>query len=129
MTLATSLRTAARTLIETFGNDATLFTYSTAAKTESDEGDITITDWGAGTAIKVVDDLNIKEEITNELQGRESTGADEKLLKDSVTVAVNDRLLVDGVDYRVYEIRPLRTQSTTVVILIFVARVTDTTNW
>lgn len=55
MTLATSIRKAARSLVTTFGNDVSLYTYSSATKAENDEGDITVSDWGTASTVKVVD--------------------------------------------------------------------------
>jgi len=129
MTLSTSLRSAARNLIDTFGNDADVYTYSTATTTENEEGDITVTDWGAATSIKVVDNENIKAELTQTPQGRETLGEDEKIVRDDATLAVNDRMTVDGVSYRIESIRPVRTQNTLVIQIITVSRVTDTSNW
>ena len=123
MTLATSLRNAARNLIDTFGNDATVYTYSTATKAENEEGDVTVSSWGDGTAIIVVDGDNSKEEIIQAIQGMESIGDDEKIMRDDVTIVTNDRLNIDGVDYRVMGIKPVRTQSTLVILIVKISRV------
>jgi len=129
MGFATSLRSAARNLIETFGNTATIYSYSSATKTTNDEGDITVSSWGSGTSIKVADNQNIKDSLTQDIQGLENLGNDEKIVKDNVTVTVNDRLTVDGVNYKVTELSPTRTQDVLVVQTIKVIKVTDTTNW
>jgi len=129
MTLATSLRSAARNLITTFGNNGDWYDYATATVTENEEGDITVTDWGAATVIKIVDGDNITEQLTKVAQGLESLGEDEKIIRDDAAVAVNDRLTINGVSFRVESVRPIRTQDTLVVQIINVARVTDTTNW
>ncbi len=129
MTLSTSLRGAARNLINTFGNTGSLYTYSGATTTESEEGDITVSDWKTATSIKVVDSDNLKEELIIAAQGRENMGADEKIIRDDVTVVVNDRLTVDSVEYRVESLTPVYTQDTLVVQIIKISRVTDTTNW
>ena len=68
MTLATSMRTAARNLINTFGNSASLYTYSSATKTENTEGDVTVSSWGSATSIKVVDGGNVKEMLEMSLK-------------------------------------------------------------
>lgn len=129
MSLATSLRTAARNLITTFGNTASLYTYSSATKTENEEGDSTVSNWGSATSIVVVDGDNVKEELVNTVQGMESVGADEKIIRDDVTIVTNDRVTYDSVDYRVVKIRAIRTQSTLVVQIVKLDRVDDTTNW
>lgn len=129
MSLAVSLRTAARNLIDTFGNSASLYAYSSATKTENEEGDITVTDWGTATTIKVADGNNVKESLVSMGGGMESIGSDEKLVQDNVSVSVNDRINIDSVDYKVIEVRPTRAQSTLVVQTIVIARVTSITNW
>tara|TARA_Y100000034_G_scaffold63183_1_gene76419 strand:+ start:350 stop:739 length:390 start_codon:yes stop_codon:yes gene_type:complete len=129
MTLSTSLRGAARNLINTFGNTGSLYGYSGATKSENDEGDIAVSDWLTATSIKVVDGDNVQEELAKSIQGMESIGADTKIIRDDETVLINDRLTVNGVEFRIEQIRPVRTQDTVVVQLVQVARVDDTTNW
>jgi|TARA_Y100000310_G_scaffold140352_1_gene139781 hypothetical protein len=97
--------------------------------TENDEGDITVTVWDTATAITVVDGDNIQSELVKETQGMELTGDDDKIVRDDVTIVVNDRLTIDSVEYRVDMVRPVTTQDTVVVQLVHVSRVTDTTNW
>jgi len=123
------LRTAARNLINTFGNTGSLYTYSSATKTESEEGDVAVSNWGSATSIKVVDGYNVTEELSQEMQGMESLGEDEKIIRDDVTVVVNDRLTVDSIEYRVISIRPVRTQDTLVVQIITVSREDVTSQW
>lgn len=198
MTLATSLRKAARALITTFGNTASIYTYSDAVSTEDTEGDVTITDWthiqyeqsftatasqtdftvtnipitsvesvtingtattaytvvlatgvitldvGAtlndvvvitykiynpATSILVVDGDNAREVLQQTSQGIETIGEDIKIIRDDVTVTTNDRLTLNSVDYRIVSVAPVRTQDTTIIYMIRVTRVTDTTNW
>lgn len=129
MTLSTSLRTAARNLINTFGNTGSLYTYTSATTTESEEGDVAVSSWGTPASIKVVDGDNVTEELTQEIQGMESLGEDEKIVRDDVTVVVNDRLTVDSIDYRVVSLRPVRTQDTLVVQIITVSREDVTVQW
>jgi hypothetical protein len=129
MTLSTSLRTAARNLINTFGNTASLYTYSGATTTENEEGDVTVTDWMAATAITVVDGDNVETELIKETQGMELMGEDDKIVRDDVTIAINDRMTINSVEFRVDKIQPVTTQDTVVVQLVHVSRVTDTSNW
>jgi len=131
MTLSTSLRGAARTLIDTFGNAGVLYPYSSATKTENSEGDVAVSSWGAGSAVLVVDGDNVTQELSQGNQAMETLGEDEKIVRDDVTIAVNDRLDVTSpaTTYRVVELRPIVTQSVTVVQIIKVAREDITTQW
>ena len=76
-----------------------------------------------------MDSTNITEELAQATQGMESIGEDEKIVRDDVTVAVNDRLTVNSIEYRVISINPVRTQDTLVVQLIKVSRVDFTDAW
>lgn len=129
MTLATSLRTAARSLISTFGNSATVYTYSTATKTTSEEGDVAVSSWGSGTSITIVDGDNAREVLEQASQGRETLGEDEKITTDTATIVTNDRLTLNSVEYRVESVSPIRTQDTLIIQVISVSRVTGTSNW
>lgn len=129
MTLSTSLRTASRNLINTFGNTGSLYTYTSATSTENEEGDVSVSDWGTPASIKVVDGDNMKAELMQGVQGMETLGDDEKIVRDDVTVVVNDRLTVDGVDYRVQSVRAVRTQDTLVIQIITVTREDITSVW
>ena len=129
MTLSTTLRIAARNLINTFGNTVAVYTYSTATKTTSEEGDVTITNWGSSTAGKAVDGDNMSQELVQTMQLKENLGDDQKIIRDDLTVAVNDRLTESGVDYRIDSIAPTITQDVVVIQIITVSKVTDTTNW
>ena len=228
MSLATSLRTAARNLITTFGNSAILHSYGNATKVIDEEGDVTISGWsgiassrnllstatsaitltakqvgiigdsiyvtvttvgsnrtvvidygvitetytniasntlivdainasstlvtatlnsallisnlsrtnltggsdaGTGTTFLEVDGNNAKEILSRVNQGIESLGKDEIIIRDDVTVMTNDRVVKDGVNYRIVQINPIRTQSTLVVQMVSLTRVEDLTNW
>jgi hypothetical protein len=129
MTLAISLRGAARSLINKFGNTVSIYTYSTATKTENSEGDISVTSWGTASPVYAVDGDNAKAVLTQATQGIETIGEDEKIFRDDATIAVNDRITSDSVNYKVVSIRPVRTQNTLVIQIVQVIRVTNTTNW
>ena len=129
MTLSTTLQLAARSLISTFGNTATLYPYASATKSENEEGDVAVSSWGAGSSIKTVDGDNAKEILTQVTQGIETLGDDEKLVMDNVTILINDRFTEDSVNYRVVTVRPVRTQDTIVVKGITVAREDITSQW
>lgn len=128
MTLGESLRTAARNLINMFGNSASRYAYSSATKTTSNEGDVTVTNWGTATSIKVVEGDNYQR-IVQAMQGIESIGADEKIIRDDATVVVNDRITSNSVDSKIIEIRPIRAQDVLVAQAIRTTRVTSTTAW
>lgn len=129
MTLATSLQGAARNLIEKFGNTGSLYAVSGITSTTSDEGGKTVSAWGTATSIKVVDGINSQEILNALAQGQVSVGSDDKIVKDNVTIAINDRLTVNSINYKVVELNPIRTQDTVVAQTIKVERVHDTTNW
>ena len=129
MTLATTLRLAARNLIDTFGNTVSVYTYSTATKTTNEEGDVTVTDWGTATSTKAVDGENMTNDLVQSMQLKENIGADEKIVRDDLTIAVNDRLEKGSTSYRVDSISETDTQDVNVIKIITVSKVTDTTNW
>lgn len=129
MTLATTLRNAARSLINTFGNTVSVYSYSSATKTENTEGDMTVSDWGTPASVKAVDGENASNILTQVTQGREQIGDDEKIFLDSTALAVDDRITSDSTDFRVEDIRKIISQDTLVINIVRVARVKDTTNW
>ena len=129
MTIATSLVNAARTLIETFGNNASRYTFSSATKTYNDEGEVNVTGWGTAATIKVIDGSNQGQELKALLQGKETMGEDEKIIKDNATVALNDRVTYNGKDYRVTDLRTERIQSTTIIQIIKLSEAVSTTTW
>ena len=128
MALATSLVKAAQNLINTFGNDSTLYTFSTATKTDNDEGETTVSNWGTGTTVKVVDENNV-ESLSRVNQGMEKIAEDEKIIRDDVVVALNDRLTYDGKEFRIMGIQKERVESTDIIQIIKVSEVTDTSQW
>lgn len=129
MGIANSLVKSARKLIDTFGNTATLYTYSGATVTTDTEGQDTISSWGTGASILVIDGGQHGPEITRQTQGWEQLQNDEKIVRDDVVVAVNDRLTYDGSEYRVTSVRPERVESTDIIFIIQVSEVTSTTTW
>jgi len=129
MTVGTSMRRAAQKLIDDFGNTAALYTYSSATKTESSEGDITVTNWGSATTIIAVNGNLIANSLMIETQGIEDVGNDEKAIRDNVAIAVNDRLTMNSVEYKVTQVRPVRIQNTLVVQFVSFEVVRSTTVW
>ena len=129
MTIATSLRKVARKLISDFGNTGLLYTYSSATKTENTEGDITVTNWGTGVTMVSVDGSFVLNALSLQSQGIESMSSDEKAVMDSTTIAVNDRLTLNSINYKVTQIKPVIIDDTLVVQFVSFEEVTNTTNW
>ena len=112
MAISSALVTAARNLITTFGNSATLYTYSSATTSVNEEGDITVSDWKTGVSIRVIDGGSAGSELTQANMGIETIGSDEKIVQDNVTIALNDRLTYDGSEFKVVDIRTERVEVT-----------------
>lgn len=129
MTLAQNLQKAARNLIDTFGNTANIYTYSSATKTENEEGDVTVSNWGTPASVKIVDGANIREVLSKVGQGIETVGEDDRIVRDDVTISTRDRLTEDSVEYEVVEIAPILSQNTIILKNIRVTRVTGTSTW
>jgi len=129
MGLATSLIKAARKLIDLFGNSASLYSISGATSSVSDEGEYAISSWGTATTVKVVDGTSVGPEMTQVSQGYAKIEEDEKIVKDNVTVAINDRLNYNNEDYRIVAVREDRVESDTIIQIIKCARANSTTTW
>jgi len=129
MTIGTSLRSAARKLISDFGNTASVYTYSTATKSENEEGDVTVSSWGSAASVLMVDGDYIKNSLLLENQGIESMGSDEKAVRDDTTIVVNDRMTMNSEEFKVTQVKPISIQDTLVVQFVSFEKVTDTTNW
>jgi hypothetical protein len=129
MTFATSFQSAIRKLIDDFGNTVSLYSYSGVTKTENEEGDVTITDWKTATSTPAVDGDNRKEVLELAPMGKESVGDDTIIFRDDVTIAINDRVTKDSVNYRVDSIEPTRIQDTTVAQFVTISRASSTTYW
>lgn len=101
MSFATSLRDTARTLITTFGTSVSLYVFSSATKTETDEGDITVTDWKTATTPKCVigEELSELDIVTS--KGLITNKTATVIFRDDVTIAVNDRITLSSKEYRV----------------------------
>jgi len=63
------------------------------------------------------------------LVGGVEDALDEKIIRDDVTIVKNDRLTYDGSEFRVMGIRIERVESTDIIQIIKVDKVTDTTLW
>jgi len=129
MGVGTALRKAARNLIDTFGNSATVYVFSGATATTSDEGDVTVSSWGSGTAIKIVDGPTPGSDLMRTVQGIEQIGQDAKIIRDDVTIANNDRVAYNSKNYRVTKLNKVQVEDIVVIYTLELSEVTDTTNW
>lgn len=129
MVIALPLRNAARYLVDTFGNTATRYAFTSVTKTTNDEGEDTISSWGTATTFKIVDGGTSGTEQIRINAGIEQIGEDEKILRDDITILMNDRVTYNGREYRVTSFREERTETTTIIKVIRVSEVTSTTTW
>jgi hypothetical protein len=129
MALASSLIKAAQKLIDTFGNDASMYGYSAATKTTNEEGDVTVTNWGTASTIKMVDGGDQGQALVNNSQGREVIGQDDKIIRDDVSVALNDRINYQSKNYRVTALRKEIVESTVIIQIMTLSEVTDISQW
>lgn len=103
MGIASGIRTTVRGLIDSLGSTASLYSYANATKTTSEEGTITITNWGTASSIKVISSDNVKLKRLLEKLGEENDESGRTLLiKDNVTVGAKDKLTI-GTDIYVIE--------------------------
>lgn len=106
MSLATGIRNSVRTIIENLGSTASLYSYSGAAKTENEEGEITAITWGSAVSIKIINSNHhaLRRLLVN--QGEENNEGDRVcLVKDTVTIAVRDKLVIGNDTYLIHEIK------------------------
>ena len=83
------------------GNSATLYSYSSATKTENDEGDITISDWGSGDAIKYLPGSQAEKEMIFTRHVAESVAETLIIIPYSTTIDLKDRILLNSNNYQV----------------------------
>lgn len=129
MALANSLQKAARNLIDTFGNTSNLYPIASATTSSNEEGDQTVSVWAGTTVINIVDGGSQGANMVQGMMGREQIGEDEKIIRDDVSVSVNDRLSYNGKDYRVQSVMSERVESSDIIHIIRVSQVTDTSQW
>jgi hypothetical protein len=106
MSLASSIRSTVRNIITQLGSSATVYSFSSATKTTNDEGDVSVSNWGSGTSIKIISANNYKLRRVLSMQGEENNQSDRVLLiRDDATVAVKDKVTIGTDDYEVDEIK------------------------
>ena len=104
MALGTSVQSTIRNLIDKtsfISSSATLYSFSSATKALDDEGVYTVSNWGSGTSVRVIPEENKLFEQMEDSQGFERVGQITVLIKDNVTVAEQDRLTLNTINYRV----------------------------
>lgn len=106
MTISQSIRTTVRGLINRWGSNATLYSYSSATKITNEEGDVTVS-WGSGTTtIKVISSNHNSLKRLLEKMGEENDESDRGILiRDDVTIGVRDKLVIGTDVYLVNEIK------------------------
>ena len=129
MSFGTLFQTDMNYMIDEVGNTASLYSFSSATTSSDDEGDVTVSDWGTATTISVADTTNLKSEIINMTGGIETIGNDFKVVKQSVTVAIRDRITIDSVEYEVVGLQPLRANGVAVGVIIQIERRHSTSPW
>lgn len=103
---ASSIRLTVRNLITSLGSDASLYSFSSATKSQNEEGDYTVSDWGSATSIKVISSNHYALRRILATQGEENNDADRVILiRDDVTIAHRDKLTIGTDVYLVDEIK------------------------
>ena len=106
MSLSSSIRSTVRNIINNLGSSATVYSFSSATKTYNDEGDVTVSNWGGATAIKIISANNYKLRRILAMQGEETNSSDRVLLvRDDVTIAAKDKVSIGTDNYEVQEIK------------------------
>ena len=96
MTIGTSLRTAARNLIDAFGNTITIYSYSSATKSYDAEGKETVT-WGTGTSADAVFGELIPQVISLAPQFEETLGSADMIIRDDTTIGIKDKVSFNSI--------------------------------
>jgi len=116
MSIASSVRTTVRGLLNSLGKTAYLYSYSSATVTTNEEGDETIV-WATPTTIIGVSSSNYKYRKLAEKMGIESNPDDRVfIIRDDVTVDRKDKLVIGTDDYEVVEIKNLDPIETGIII-------------
>lgn len=106
MGLAASIRTSVRNLISNIGSTATVYSFSSATETSNEEGDTTVSNWGAGTTFKAASSNNYKLRRLLESMGEESNSSERVLIaRDDVTIEARDKVIIDNEAYIVSEVK------------------------
>ena len=116
MTIGTSLRDVARNLINKFGNTVSVYSYSSATKTNSDEGGETVSDWGTPTSGKAILEEFVPNIISIAPQFEEMIGNADIIVRDDLTMELKDRVLINSIPFQVDEINQTARVTDTLVL-------------
>ena len=106
MSLATGIRATIRKLITNLGNAATVYSFSNATKTNNDEGEVTVSNWGSGASIKAISSNNYTIRRVFAPFGEESNSSERVVyVRDDVTVGERDKINVGSNVYVISEIK------------------------
>ena len=107
MSIGTSIRTTVRGEITKLGKTASVYSYSSATKSENEEGDITVT-WGTATLIKVISSNNVRFKKLSEMMGIETSKTERVLIvRDDATIEIKDKITLGTTNYEVIEVKDL----------------------
>lgn len=126
MSVATSIRTSVRNLINNLGSTAYLYSFSSATKSYNSEGDVDVSDWGGATTIKVISTNNYVLRRLLSMQGEENNQSDRNMfIRDDVTVSQKDKVTIDSTDYEVVEVENFNPIQDTKIIQKIVLSIND----
>ena len=107
MSIGTSIRTTVRGEITKLGKNVSVYSYSSATKSENEEGDITVT-WGTATSIKAISSNNIRARKLQEMMGIETSKTERVLIvRDDATIEIKDKITLGTTNYEVIEVKDL----------------------
>lgn len=108
MGIAPSIRNTVRNAISTYGSTASLYSYSAATVTTSDEGSDTAITWAGATSIQVISSNHHKFRKLAEKFGIETDDSDRTFLaKDNITIAAKDKLTIGDDSYEITGIKKI----------------------
>ena len=101
MTIGTSLRDVARNLINKFGNTISVYSYSSATKTNDSEGGETVSDWKTATSVYVILEELAPSIISIAPQFEETIGSADIIVRDDTTIGLKDKITINSINYQV----------------------------
>jgi len=124
VTFAESVRNSVRNEITKYQSTASLYSYADATVTTNDEGEDTEITWGSAASIGVISSNHMSFKRMLEKMGIETDNSERGfLLKDNVTIAAWDKVVIGSEAYEVTEIKKIDPiQNTNCVFKITVAK-------
>lgn len=101
MTIGTSLRDVARTLIDAFGNTIAVYSYSAATKSYDSEGAETVSSWKTATSGKAILEEFTPNIIAIAPQFEETIGEADIIVPDNLTIGLKDKITINTIDFQV----------------------------